>query len=108
VPRGPTAGLRGTPICALRTDDKIVQGVNTYGRLRPAGLLPSSMRATPGCHAIDLRHHTNAGRQLYGEGDVPEDTYLDMASGTFHVCAITKDETAICWGSNSKGQLDIP
>ena len=35
-------------------------------------------------------------------------TYTAIATGYFHACAITTDDTIACWGDNRHGQADAP
>lgn len=36
------------------------------------------------------------------------DAVTDFALGSNHICAISRDHTVLCWGSNQSGQTDVP
>lgn len=44
----------------------------------------------------------------YGQADVPEGSWLSLAAGDFHTCAITLEGQARCWGRDRAGELTPP
>ena len=48
------------------------------------------------------------GENLDGQGDVPEDSYIQVTAGRKHTCGLTSDQRIVCWGSNDEGQCDVP
>jgi alpha-tubulin suppressor-like RCC1 family protein len=33
-------------------------------------------------------------------GDLEGQTVIDLKAGSFHICALTNNESAFCWGNN--------
>ena len=84
------AGSKHT--CGLTTDGQVVcWGVNEWGQVGSGSTAPLVERPT----LVDL-------------GALGEDVRVArLEMGTFHTCALTEDDRAVCWGANFCGCLGV-
>ena len=85
-------------VCAITTDSTIV-----CWNLDPS--------PPPDCDQPEWQQFPDICAQMLREGAVlepPHGQFTDIDVGLGHACAIRTDGTAVCWGDNTDGQLEVP
>lgn len=103
------AGYRQTCVLTLAKEFKC------WGIGAPSNLDPRNILSSGGEHTCAIDPNTDGkvscwGRNTFGQTSVPNDLgpVVQVASGSFHTCALTKLGEARCWGRADSGAANVP
>jgi len=105
----------GLHTCGLR-ENGIVEcwGKNDRGQSNPPESARFSQITAGDSYSCGLQKDPNAGVPLcWGDntwgvvGDAPKSAFQKLAAGGFHTCGLQLDGTALCWGQNDDGQINV-
>ena len=104
---------RGNHTCAVTTDNQL----KCWGESHFVAYTPVSGRftqvSTGQLHACALRLEDGQplcwGNNADGQAQPPaNERFIHLVSGDYHTCGLRADHSAVCWGRNQFGQINLP